>query len=88
MISVKKSGECFGYDGLMNKAHRTSTTIALQDTDLFVLSALDFDKCFKKNIHQNDKERREFLMNKVKSFKFRKEKFESRFKYIKTHVSC
>jgi len=85
MVSVKKSGGCFGYDGLINKAHRTSTTIALQDTDLFVLSGEHFDKCFNKSILKNDIERKEFLMNKIKTFKLNKQYFDLRFKYIKTH---
>jgi len=43
-VKVKGKGECFGYDGLMNKMKRTSTTVALTDVICFLLNEEDFDK--------------------------------------------
>jgi len=86
-VNVKGKGECFGYDGVMKKAHRTSTTVAIEDTNLFTLSEQFFDKCFGKSILKSEIERKEFLMERVEIFRERKQYFDSRFKYIKTHVN-
>ena len=86
LTAIKKSGECFGYDELMHKNHRTSTTIAIKDTDLFILEEKHFDKSFSKSILKNDIDRREFLMDKVPCFKIREKYFYSKFKFFTTHV--
>jgi len=83
---IKGPGECFGYDGLINKAYRTSTTISVTDVDLFTLNQEFFDKSFNKSILRSTVERKEFLMNRIEAFRENKSYFESRFKYIKTHV--
>ena len=84
-VNSKSSGECFGYDGLMNKAHRTSTTMTIEDTDFFVLSEEYFDKCFNKAIRQAERERKDFLIERIPAFKNDQVLFNQRFKYIKTH---
>ena len=85
-VNVKSKGECFGYDGLKNKVHRTSTTIAIEDTDFFVLSEEYFDKSFNKAISKAERERKDFLIDRIPAFQVRESYFNSRFKYIKTHV--
>ncbi len=86
LVNIKGKGECFGYDGLMKKLPRSSTTIAVEDTDLFVLSESDFEKCFSKSILKSEIERKEFLMERIPAFKERRLYFDLRFKYIRTHV--
>ncbi len=88
MVNSKSSGECFGYDGLMKKAFRTSTVMTIEDTDFFVLSEEFFDKSFNKAIHKAERERKDFLMQRIPAFLENKPYFNSRFKYIKTHVNC
>jgi len=42
----KTSGMCFGYDGLINKAIRTSSVICEVDTEMFTLDAANFELSF------------------------------------------
>jgi len=84
--NVKSKGECFGYDGLMNKAFRSSTTKAIEDTDFFILAEEFFDKSFNKAIMKAERERKDFLIDRVPAFQDNLVYFNKRFKYIKTHV--
>ena len=70
----------------MKKAFRTSTTVSMENTHLFVLSDRYFKNCFKKNILDHENQRKDFLMERIPVFRERKGYFDSRFKYIKTHV--
>ncbi len=90
-VKVKASGECFGYDGLMNKKNRTSTTVALTDVHMFLLNEEDFDKTinvikfylpFQKSIKRAEIDRKLFLINRIKAFADHIEKFEKIFKKI------
>ncbi len=64
-VNVKKKGDCFGYDGLMNKKFRSSTVMTEEDTHFFVLLEDFFDKTFKKAILKADRERKDFLIERV-----------------------
>jgi len=86
LVNIKGKGECFGYDGLMNKAFRTSTTKTLENTDFFILSLDGFDKCFNKAIKKAERERKDFLIERIPAFRHNKAYFNTRFKHIKTHV--
>jgi len=85
-FSVKTEGMCFGYDGLMNKANRTSSVYALEDTELFVLDNDGFDKSFLKSILRAEIDRKDFLKDRIPVFKDNEAKFFGLFKLIKTHV--
>ena len=85
-VNEKTNGECFGYDGLMNKKYRSSTVNTLDDTHFFVLSEENFDKCFGIAILKAEIERKEFLIEKIPAFRKRQDLFYKRFKYIISHV--
>ena len=86
LFSVKGKGECFGYDGLMNKKYRTSTVFTIEDTDFFILNEFYFDRSFSKAILRAEKDRKDFLIERIPAFKENQIHFNKRFKYIKTHV--
>ena len=70
----------------MNRAFRTSTTKTVADTNFFILSLEHFDRSFNKAISKAERDRKDFLIDRIPAFKENKAYFKSRFKYIKTHV--
>jgi len=84
---VKLPGMCFGYDGLMLKKERTSSTYCLEDTVLLVLGDVEFEKSLGRAILKCDLERKQFLINRIPSFKKNEHIFCTIFKFLKTAVS-
>ena len=51
-FGTKTKGMCFGYDGLINKAPRTSSVYAEEDTEMFTLDSTSFDLSFNVIYHR------------------------------------
>ena len=83
----KVPGMCFGYDGLMLKKARTSSTCCLEDTWLLVLGDVEFERSIGRAIFRCDLERKQFLINRIPSFRNNEKIFVSLFKFLKTQVS-
>lgn len=61
-VLVLKEGAVFGDYGLINNETRSASAIAVGNIDLFIVSKLCFNDCFKKPLQAADKNRRIFLI--------------------------
>src|SRR6266480_2645648 len=49
ILAILRQGEVFGEMGLINKAPRSATVVALESSELLTITRTDFTKCLQKN---------------------------------------
>lgn len=67
-ILCRTDGFCFGEWGLIYKKERSTSALALEDTDLFVLDQESFNISFSKCLSKAEIDRKNFLLKRITPF--------------------
>ncbi len=79
----KSSGTCFGELGLIYpNQKRTTSAVALRDTDLFSIEKAPFLAAFGKAFTRSEIEKKGFILSRISGFKEMKTRFDNYYRHI------